>query len=279
MGIGLAFLIAVMTLLVEPQIASAAQVRCLACHPVHYTDQGGCISCHRGNGYSRRKPLAHNGLIRARYAVFGNRQAQAVIRGAQLADRAACRRCHRMSGSGNRLASSLDGLLQNRTPEEIQAAIAKPAVFMPDFHFSVPDRESLVTAILHAGSRGGKLEAETPQVVYFSDQPQQRKNVFVKQCGGCHRILTAREGGLGAGNNGPNLSGLLTAYYPKNFQNQHPWTVDRLKRWLKNPREVRDGAQMRPLSMPVDEWQSLLDILRPAVQVFQPEKAPLNTSR
>lgn len=277
MVVGLAFLILV--LFVEPYSATAAQVRCLTCHPPHYAEQGGCVTCHRGNPFSSRQTLAHTGLIRARYAVFGNPLDTSVIRGKQLADLAACKRCHNMAGRGNKLASDLDSLLQRRTPEEITTAILKPAVFMPNFHFSPADRDDLATAILAGGVRSGKAEKQPPQVVYFNDQPQQRKNIFTRQCGGCHRVLTAREGGLGSGSNGPNLSGLLSPYYAHNFPTQLPWTADRLKRWLNNPRAIRKETLMRPVRIPGDEWQPLLDSLQPVGQVNQTTQAPLAPAR
>jgi hypothetical protein len=68
------------------------------------------------------------------------------------------------------------------------------------------------------------------------------ENAFDKHCGGCHRVLTRRWGGLGSGLVGPNLSGLTSEFYPMPFREGEPWTAERLKKWLENPRHSPSGA-------------------------------------
>jgi cytochrome c2 len=259
LGAGLAILIALWTVLWGlPADAAPLKSRCLTCHGVHYAQQGGCGSCHRGDPRTSRKELAHSGLIRGRYAQFTNPEAPMVRKGKRLAESTACRRCHLLGASGTRLASNLDTVLQGSRPEEIDQAIQNPALFMPQFHFSDHDRAALVTYILAAGLTAGKQAAEPPQVVHFNLLRAGQQPVFAKQCGGCHKLLSERFGGLGSGNDGPNLSGLFTRFYPATFQHDQPWTVERLKRWLKNPRAIRSQTMMRPVTLQPTEWDELL---------------------
>lgn len=88
--------------------------------------------------------------------------------------------------------------------------------------------------------------------------------MFVKQCGGCHKLLSKQHGGLGSGTAGPNLSGLLTRFYPANFEEDNAWNEERLKRWLKNPRQVRGQTLMRPIPLKPEEWEQLLKIISSA---------------
>lgn len=259
MGVGLAILIALGTMLWGLQAdAAPTKSRCLICHTVHYAEQGDCGSCHRGDGRTSRKQLAHSGLIRGKYAQFTDPGAAMVLRGKRLAESTACRRCHLLGTTGNRLASNLDTALQNSRPEDIDRAITSPAFFMPHFHFSQHDRDALVTYILAAGLTAGKQAAEPPQVVHFDLLQTGRQTAFAKQCGGCHRLLSERYGGLGSNNDGPNLSGLFTRFYPATFQHSQHWTPERLKRWLKNPRAIRTQTMMRPLTLQPAEWDELL---------------------
>lgn len=263
MGLRAAVLIAV-NLLVSVLYAEAAPPRnhCLACHPVHYAAQGSCASCHRGNQRTSRQDLAHSGMIAGQYASFTDPQSQTVIAGKKLAEQTACRRCHNLGETGNRLASNLDILLWTTAPASIRKALTEPALYMPDFHFTDQDLDRLVTVILAGGLlQSGKVPKEPPVVVHFSDSTTNVQNVFVKQCGGCHKILSKRDGGLGTGIAGPNLSGLLTRFYPPTFEDTKPWDKERLKRWLKNPREIRKNTLMRPVPLKPEEWDQLLQIL------------------
>ena len=263
MGSYPAVLIILLLLGALPAHAAPRQPRCISCHAVHYADQGDCPTCHRGNVATSRRELAHSGLISGRLASFRDLASPAVLRGKQLAEQSSCRRCHQLHRSGNRLASNLDNLLQSNTVETIAQAIAEPASSMPAFHFSQPDQDALITALLAGGVGGMKPIKEPPQVVHFSSQQTSRQNSFVKYCGGCHKLLSQQDGGLGQGTAGPNLSGLLSRFYPVTFQDHLPWTEQRLKRWLKNPRDTRPSAMMRPVTLEQEAWQQLLKTMRP----------------
>jgi cytochrome c2 len=265
LGACLAILIAVLALLsANPCYAATDRNQCRSCHPVHYADQGGCTDCHHGNPRTSRSGLAHSGLIAGHYASFTDPRAVAVIAGKKLAEQTACRRCHVLAGTGNRLASNLDTLLGRSTPAEIRTALAEPAIFMPNFHFSEQDLDRLTTAVLAGGFQSGKALKEPPRIVHFNDQKTGQQTIFVKQCGGCHKLLSKQHGGLGNGTTGPNLSGLLTRFYPANFEGDNAWNEERLKRWLKNPRQVRSQTLMRPIPLKLDEWEQLLKIISSA---------------
>lgn len=85
--------------------------------------------------------------------------------------------------------------------------------------------------------------------------------MFVKQCGGCHKLLSKQYGGLGNGTAGPNLSGLFSRFYPLNFEGGKAWNEERLKRWLKNPRKLRSQTIMRPIPLKPGEWEQLLKVM------------------
>lgn len=258
MGLRASVLITALLLIWLCPAQAVPRNHCLDCHPAHYTEQGSCRYCHRGNPQTNRKELAHGGLIKGQYAGFSNSRSAELTVGKRLAEQTACRRCHTLAASGNRLASNLDNLLWTTKPELIRRALVEPAQQMPDFHFSAPDLDRLITAILAGGLQAGKAAKEPPQVVFFSNVDTQKQHIFVKQCGGCHKLLSKRDGGLGRGIDGPNLSGLLTRFYPPDFEGNKPWNEERLKRWLQNPREIRSQTMMRPVVLTPPEWQELL---------------------
>ena len=264
MGFSHAVLItAILLTCVLPVIASPSN-SCLECHSVHYAEQGGCAFCHRGNQRTSRKKLAHSGFIRGRYAGFTNSRSVELLSGIQLAEKAACRRCHVLNGTGNRLATNLDSLLWTTQPEAIRSALVNPALYMPNFHFSENDLERLVTTVLAGGLKTGKALKEPPLVVHFSAAESAKLNIFVKNCGSCHKLLSKRDGGLGSGIVGPNLSGLLSQFYPQTFEDNKAWDEEKLKRWLKNPRTVRKNAVMRPITLKPEEWNQLLKTFAPS---------------
>jgi cytochrome c2 len=73
-------------------------------------------------------------------------------------------------------------------------------------------------------------------------------------------MLTQQLGGLGQSDIGPNLSGIFSEFYYKNFRDGKSWNSDRLKQWLKNPRDVRTNAQMLPITLTEDELKHLIHI-------------------
>lgn len=254
--------------LLLPGGAIAGKEWCLSCHRPHYQKQNSCTGCHRGNPRTTRQNIAHHGLIRARFApsALGDTH-PAVVKGSKLLEQFACRRCHQSGGKGNRLAVSLDTLPSQRTPEEIAEAIRLPAYGMPDFHLQQADRDRLVIAILVGSSTANRTAppVQPPLVVHFNKPlgARQAKDPFSRLCGGCHRLLHETGGVMGTGTVGPNLSGLLTEWYPKTADGK-PWERDGLKKWLENPRRLRPHTLMRPVAVKPDEFEELMRILSPS---------------
>jgi len=239
--------------------AFAASPACLTCHPPHHGEWGSCTGCHRGDGRSLRMEIAHRDLVPGNLARHRLPNDPAVARGTKWLEKAACRRCHTTGGTGNRLAGNLDRL-SHRHPRALLASIREPVAFMPDFRFDEPTAADLVNAILAGAAKQRGNAAEPPLVVRFSKGDDLRENIFVKRCGGCHRMLTTRLGGVGRGDVGPNLSGLLTKFYPANYGRGEPWTRDRLEKWLANPRQSRPLARMQPVRLEKKEFRDLLEM-------------------
>lgn len=263
----LALLILALALSVpEPAFAATSRDGCRHCHAVHYQELGGCVDCHGGEERTRRRDLAHHDLFLGPLTHFRLPQSPVTEAGIRLLETSACRRCHISGEKGNRLASNLDQRAALR-PLDLEAAIRRPVDFMPDFHFSDESIVRLVNALLLGASKSAPIGAEVPRVVHFEGSRESLENPFVKHCGGCHRMLTARHGALGRGTVAPNLSGLLTAHYPANFAAEHlPWTRERLKTWLENPRRQRPLAQMRTPPLNKREVTALLDIFSAEIE-------------
>jgi len=260
------FLTAAVLLLLAVASASAAPARqtCLSCHQVHYARLGSCTDCHRGNPASERKNIAHQRLIAGRYARFTLADDQLLRKGTGLLERYACRRCHVIGGRGSRLSVNLDHATIRRSPEEMETSIRQPVQNMPDFRMEEPQSTAVVTALLSAARHQPEPPAAGPRVVHFDQAGAAGKDVFSTKCGPCHRVLSERLGGLGRGDAGPNLSGLLTSFYPKTYKDTESWNVERLRRWLENPRAIRAGARMQPVKLSETEFRELLEILRAA---------------
>ncbi len=234
---------------------------CAQCHTPHFETDGTCVDCHRGDPRSRRMNIAHYRLIQGEYACFTLPRNSNVLEGRQRIDTSGCRRCHKTGNQGNRLASNLDASLDTTLPEDLAHAIKYPAVFMPNFYFNEPDILYLVNAILGSSNLWRPDSAETPKIIYFEKSKEDRNNTFNKYCGSCHRVLTQQFGGLGQGDIGPNLSGIFSRFYFNNFNDGKSWNADRLKQWLKNPRDIRINAQMLPVKLSEDELRHLIHIL------------------
>jgi cytochrome c2 len=132
---------------------------------------------------------------------------------------------------------------------------------MPNFHLNEEQAALLVNALL-AGSRSHISDVRAPVTVHFSNATVKNVDVFSRACGFCHSVLSERRGALGTANTGPNLSGLLSVNYPKTFRFNDSWTVHNLSSWLKNPREVRLSARMRPIELTDVEYKELISILQ-----------------
>jgi len=141
----------------------------------------------------------------------------------------------------------------SKAVDEIVAAVKTPASGMPDFRLTEDQIVELVNALFAGSRKNIRSEAERPLAVHFEAANKELKDVFSLKCGSCHRMLTNLQGLLGTGEIGPNLSGLLSEFYPATFGNNKRWTQDELRRWLKNPRQVRPLTVMRPVIL--DEKQ------------------------
>lgn len=255
-------LILLMSLSCLPAFGGELRQQCLECHRGHHFERGKCAGCHRGNPASGRRNIAHHGLVAGRFAHFTLPGDPVVREGRRLLDQFSCRRCHVTAGQGNHLATDLDSLRRDRNPEEIAAAIRTPALGMPDFNLSDQQIVRLVNAIL-AGAEGVKAsQKERPRTIHFQGNNQRNRDVFSRKCGACHRALTTRLGAIGHGTTGPNLSGLLSRWYPKTFKDGGGWNCKALEEWLLNPRRVRSQARMQPVELTAVELDQLAELLR-----------------
>jgi cytochrome c2 len=246
----------------DPVVAAAPRQLCLACHPVHYAGRGVCTSCHRGNPSSDRRNIAHQQLIAGRYAVFTLGSSQTLRAGERFIDQYGCRRCHVIGGRGNRLSAGLDQSMARRSPEAITESIQRPVQNMPDFRMDKTRAVLVVNALLAESGRTSYKPGYQRQVVHFDRTGAAGKDVFSRTCGSCHRALTSHLGGVGQGDAGPNLSGLLSPFYPATFREGDKWTEARLGEWLKNPRSVRPMSRMQPVVLTEAEFRKLVEILK-----------------
>jgi len=231
---------------------------CLDCHQPHYQEIAGCNDCHHGTAATPRVEIAHSGLIAARYAAFTLAESPLVKQGEKRLKEYSCRRCHISDKTGNRLATNLDLVMDHSTPEELDASIKTPVLFMPDFRFTESQRIELVNAILAGAKRAGRPEGEQPILIHFETEEGKSERQFEKQCGSCHRALTVRYGGVGNGLVGPNLSGLFSEFYPKNYSPESlSWEPKNLEKWLQNPRKIRPLTQMAPIELQSAEIDKL----------------------
>jgi cytochrome c2 len=225
---------------------------CLDCHQVHYVREGTCAECHRGDPAAQRAEQAHLRLLNGAAAAHRMPASRLLRDGLRLVDALACRRCHTIGGRGNALATNLDRVVWRRQQAELETSISEPAESMPTFGLSRAQAERLVAALLSQGEPAG---AQASYRVHFEAGSRQT-GTFERSCGGCHRALTAG-GPLGAGNAGPNLSGIFSTHYPKTAKDGAAWTTQRLDDWLRNPRAVRPGTTMPPVRLSDDERSQL----------------------
>jgi cytochrome c2 len=203
-----------------------------------------------------RKELAHARLLSGRVAEYVLTSAKAVSEGRQLVDAAACRRCHTIGGVGNRLATNLDNVVWTREQRELMTSITEPVENMPMFAFDRGQAEALIAFLLN--SARPNAAAEETYRVQFARDATRASSTFDDKCGGCHRRLT-QLGPEGSGREGPNLSGLLTPFYPKTAPGGHAWSREALAAWIANPRAFRPGTLMPPVSVEEAEVQQIMD--------------------
>jgi mono/diheme cytochrome c family protein len=261
---GILTTISVALLLSIPAVAAPARQLCLACHPAHYVERGLCTACHRGNPATERRNIAHQQLIAGRFAVFTLGDSPPLRSAVRLIEQYGCRRCHVIGGRGNRLSADLDRSVARKAPEAIAASIRQPVQNMPDFRMDMPRAVLVVNALLAESGRQSAAAGDQRQIVHFDRAGTVGKDVFSTKCGPCHRALTARLGGLGQGSAGPDLSGVLSPYYPGTFRGRERWTECDLGTWLKNPRTIRPWGRMQPVVLTEPEFRELVDILKVA---------------
>lgn len=259
MGLWLVFLI--LLLGGTPQAQAAL---CRHCHDFScpHSEQAACGQCHRGNDATRRKELAHSGLIRAVHSAYGLRLTPRRLAAAEALQFYGCRRCHQIGGTGERLATILDGVVPQRASVALEQALDQPALFMPDFDLAVTERDLLITGLLDAAQRVAPPSQQPPEVVHFA-HPADEAHPFEKHCGSCHRMLTSSAGSLGGGRIGPDLSGLGGAFYPPTAREGAHWTRAALSDWLVNPRKIRPLNQMPAVRLKQQEREDLLQFFWP----------------
>jgi mono/diheme cytochrome c family protein len=245
-----------------PTSGAAARARgagaCAGCHAPHHQDDGTCVACHRGRPDTDRAELAHHRLLRGAAAAWGLPGAPELDEGERLRAAGGCRRCHVSGGEGNPLAIPLDDVVWRRTQEELRASILAPVSAMPDFGFDEGQADRLI-AVLLRDARG--RPARERYVVRFREAAAGRRHPFERHCGPCHRALT-RDGPLGTGTSGADLSGLLTPHYPP--PDGRRWDRARLERWLRNPREEHPNATMPPVAVEAADLDGIVTALGPA---------------
>jgi len=256
----LSVLIAVASLLfgcVKSVPVAEQRTGCVSCHIAHYAEAGACDDCHRGQPSSARKELAHARLLSRRAAEHGLAGGSAVKEGRALVEAAACRRCHIIGGAGTGLAVNLDGVAWNREQADLVASIQKPVENMPAFGFDRPQAEALIAFLLNSAPRNATEETYRVQ---FARDPSRTPATFDQKCGGCHRLLTPL-GPLGRSQDGPNLSGLLTEFYPMTAALGHAWSEKTLREWVANPRSLRRATIMPPVALTSAEFDQVMDSL------------------
>ncbi len=130
---------------------------------------------------------------------------------------------------------------------------------MPDFRLDRAGIDLLLNALYAAGSRANP-GGSPPQPVHFRSGAARERDPFSVRCGPCHRALTHEGGLLGTGSIGPNLSGLLSPFYPSG-PSSPPWSPRRLTAWLRNPRSVRPWSTMGPVAVTPAEQRQIVTIL------------------
>jgi mono/diheme cytochrome c family protein len=261
LGLRLALLISASLLLqscVKAESTAETREGCVSCHAPHYTDAGACEDCHRGQPSAARKEIAHARLLSGKAAEYGQRSGPSVSEGRKLVEAATCRRCHTIGGEGNRLAANLDGVAWNREQIELLTAIMQPVESMPVFDLD-RDQAEAVIAFLLSGARPNA--SDEVYRVQFARDASRAPSTFEEKCGGCHRLLTTL-GPRGFGRRGPNLSGLLTAFYPRTGPGDRAWSEKTLTDWVANPRAARPNTIMPPVVLSEAELQQVLESIR-----------------
>ena len=227
MATRLAWIACLLALLFSGPEALAEPSSCLQCHAPHYAPRS-CTDCHQGNPRTTRENIAHQRIIPGEYAFFRWPQSSRVREGKRLIRQLACRRCHLIADQGNPLAAALSYSPGKAKVTELASSIRAPAAAMPDFKLAESDIAALVNALLALSLERKAPSREDRRVVHFT-KPSPGQKPFEKHCGGCHSMLTQKRGSLGSGDVGPNLSGLMTEFYPSSSDRPPEWTPEKLR--------------------------------------------------
>jgi cytochrome c2 len=227
---------------------------CTDCHKKHYEDIGNCESCHRGISETKRKDLAHFKLIGGKHAEFLFTSSDKKNEGIDLINKSGCRRCHNIGNKGNKLSADLNSSIKSQTIKTIVDAIENPSEFMPNFHFTADQIDSIVTALLYFVYVENGYNKNIIQVAHIS---YRNDNIYEKKCGGCHKMISSIFGPVGSADIAPNLSGLLTDFYPWEIAGKK-WNEQILSEWIKNPRSILKNALMPIVILSDDELEKVL---------------------
>ena len=240
-------------------LCASAEEMCDSCHidKIHYKSIGLCTLCHRGNGGTSRIKLAHENILDRRYAFFLMTDNWSVFKGNLLIEVAACRRCHTIGDTGNTLAGNLNISTHEKDIKTLTDALKNPFLYMPQFNFSDEQIVYVINGLLN-NAFYSKSTTEGYITVHF-DRAGESENIFDKQCGKCHKVISKQRGPLGEGNRGPNLSGLFTNEF-RSLQEVKKWDNKTLKKWLKNPRKIKKNALMPVIKLKSDELEDIVKI-------------------
>jgi len=227
---------------------------CIDCHEMHYQDIDNCESCHRGISETRRKDLAHFKLIEGKYAEFLFASSAKKNEGIDLINKSGCRRCHNIGNKGNKLSVDLNSSVKSQSVKTIVDSIKNPNEFMPNFYFTADQIDSIVTALLYFAYIEDRYNNNIVQVAHIASESE---NIYEKKCGGCHKMISSNFGPVGSADIGPNLSGLLSDFYPREIAGKK-WSEQILVEWIKNPRSILINALMPVVILSDDELEKVL---------------------
>lgn len=235
---------------------------CIQCHTdkLHYVSRGACTLCHLGDGNTSRIDLAHNNILTSNYAFFLMKDSWQVFKGNYLIKHAACMRCHIIGDAGNILAANLNISAREKDIKTLNEAIRNPSIYMPQFNFSDKHITYIINTLLNHAFYRKKIEELGYLIVHF-DRNVEEKNIFDENCGKCHKIILKEKGTLGEANRGPNLSGLFTDEF-SSIREVKKWDEKKLKKWIRNPRDIKKNALMPPISLKENEITDVVELFK-----------------
>lgn len=227
---------------------------CVNCHSEHI--KSSCISCHKGNPNSMRIKIAHENIIKGEFLMY-KIDNNIKINSENIINDIGCRRCHKIGQYGNTKGSDLNKSINSKNIRDLTNSILAPSDFMPDFKL-LPNRITLIMNGLIANSENYE-ESNSKSIIYLKNKLE--KNLFIEKCGNCHKVISEKLGHLGSGNIAPNLSGILSKYYPKTI-NLKTNSIEDIKNFIKNPRHFNKHANMPVVELSDEEMKEIIEILK-----------------